>query len=492
MHAQPRVLVSRTAHFTDCNCACADDEDQADPPLCSDHSGVWCTHQTYVSEPLDAEHTICISPVGGGAVAVLNLAAQQLLTEFCTPKPFVTFPAATTSEQRGRVDAFRSLVEAGLVTTWPSQTEHAPVHAPTSRLLTAWLHLTDACNLRCPYCFVAHSARRMSESVGQRAVAATFGAAAEGGYTNVKLKYAGGEPTLVVDLVRALHRQAQQTAQRHGIALRELLLTNGIRLTDAVIHYLRNEGIDVMISLDGVDAWHDRQRPTVHRAGSFAAVAAAIDRCLAHDVTPDLSITVTAQNADGLAQAVEFALDRNLHFNLNFVRSHDAGVAAAPPAEDAALIAGVRAALHVIQRRLPPYRLIDGLLDRSTFHTAHEHACGAGRNYLVFTLDGQVARCHAQLHAPVAGVDDPRLLAAVRSAATPGAMQPMAVTQREGCHSCRWRAWCGGGCPLLAYQATGAWGQRSPYCTVYQSLYPEVLRTEGLRILKYAAAPVMA
>ena len=32
------------------------------------------------------------------------------------------------------------------------------------------ISLTDACNLRCPYCFVAHSPRRMHESVGQRPV----------------------------------------------------------------------------------------------------------------------------------------------------------------------------------------------------------------------------------------------------------------------------------------------------------------------------------
>lgn len=488
MNAQPRVLVSRAAHFTDCNCACADGEDQAEPPLCTNSSVLWCADQAYVSEPLDEEHIVCISPAGGGAVAVLNQAAQRLLTEFRTPKPFVTFPTPATSDQPLRADAFHALVEAGLVTLWPPQTHHAPA----SRMLTAWLHLTDACNLRCAYCFVSHTTRRMHESIGQRAVEATFRAAAEGNYTSVKLKYAGGEPTLVFGLVQALHRHAQRTAQRSGIALRELLLSNGVRLTDAIIRYLRNEGIDLMISLDGVGAWHDRQRPTVHGAGSFTAVVAAIDRCLAHGVTPDLSITVTAQNADGLAQAIEFALERNLRFNLNFVRNHDAASATATPAEDAALIAGVREALRVIQRRLPPYRLIDGLLDRSTFHAAHEHACGAGRNYLAFAPDGQVARCHVQLHTPVASVDDPRLLTAIRNAATPDALQPVAATQRVGCQSCRWRAWCGGGCPLLAYQATGAWNQRSPYCSVYQALYPEVLRTEGWRILKYAAAPVMA
>jgi uncharacterized protein len=486
MNAQPRVLVSRTGRFTDCNCACADGEEKAEPPLCIDGLCLWREDQQYASAPLDADHIVCISPAGNGAVAVLNQAAQHLLKKFRTPESFTAFLSAVGSETLLCTEAFSALAYAGLVIPWPPQARPAPA----SRMLTAWLHLTHACNLRCTYCFDPHNTQRMSESVGKRAVAATFRTAVEEGFTSVKLKYAGGEPTLVFDLVQALHHHAQQAVQRTRITLHELLLSNGVHLTDAAIQYLRDECIDVMISLDGVGVVHDRQRPTVHGKETFAAVASTIDRCLAHGVAPDLSITVTAQNVSELAQVVEFALDRNLRFNLNFVRTHDAVAAAVRPTEDAALIDGVRAALGVIQHRLPPYRLIDGLLDRSTFNTAHEYACGAGRNYLAFAPDGQVARCHTQLHAPVAGVDDPRLLTAVRSATTPGALQSVATTQREGCPTCHWRAWCGGGCPLLAHQTTGAWDQRSPYCSVYQALYPEVLRTEGLRILKYAVPPV--
>lgn len=488
MNAQPRVLVSRATQYTDCNCACADGEDQAEPDSPLDAELQWIAAQDYVWELLDDGHVVCISPSGKGAVAVLNQAAQQLLMDFRSPRRAAP-SHRTAGSDKSLAPVLDGLAQAGLITPWPqvNATQSEP-----SGMLTAWLHLTHACNLRCSYCFVQHNAARMSEAVGYKAVDAAFRAAAEGGYTSVKLKYAGGEPTLVFDLVQALHRHARQVARRTGIGLRELLLSNGVRLTDGMIAYLRAEAIRLMISLDGVGEFHDRQRPTTRGGVSFDAVAAAIERCLAQDVRPDLSITVTAQNAAGLAHAVSFALDRALRFNLNFVRTDEDATPAAHRANDDALIDGVRAALQVIQQRLPAYRLIDGLLDRSTFHTAHDYACGAGRNYLAIGPGGQVSRCHAQLDAVIGGVDDPRLLAAVREADVPGALRVVATAQREGCATCRWRSWCGGGCPLLAQRATAAEDQRSPYCSVYQALYPEVLRTEGMRLLKYAMEPVDA
>lgn len=484
MNPPPRVLVSHATHHTDCNCACANDEDETDPDLSFQTKSQWVLHPETTWEPIDESHVVCISPAGNGAVAVLDRVTHRLLAARHPPQ-FAGPGDLVAVDDREFAGVLKELTSAGLITPWP---QPKATHAAQPAMLTAWLHLTHACNLRCSYCFVRHSAQRMSEAVGRQAVDATFQAAVEGGYKSVKLKYAGGEPTLVFDLVKSLHRHAQQLSQRRGIALRELLLSNGVRLTDNMLCYLRAEAIRLMISLDGVGELHDRQRSTVRGGATFDAVADAIDRCLLYDLRPDLSITVTAQNAGGLAHVVEFALDRSLRFNLNFVRNSDGATPADHRADDEKLIDGVRAALRVIQRRLPPYRLIDGLLDRSTFHTAHEYACGAGRNYLAIGPDGCVARCHTELSAAVSHVDEPDVLTAIRDADIPGALRAVAASEREGCSTCRWRHWCGGGCPLLANQASGAWNQRSPYCSVYQALYPEVLRTEGMRLLKYATA----
>jgi uncharacterized protein len=78
--------------------------------------------------------------------------------------------------------------------------------------------------------------------------------------------------------------------------------------------------------------------------------------------------------------------------------------------------------------------------------------------------------------------DDP-LSAVRRSGAEPRAAP---VEHRRGCGSCVWRYVCGGGCPLMAVPGDGY----SLYCNVYQALFPELLRLEGLRILKWQGGAI--
>jgi uncharacterized protein len=65
-------------------------------------------------------------------------------------------------------------------------------------------------------------------------------------------------------------------------------------------------------------------------------------------------------------------------------------------------------------------------------------------------------------------------------------LQNLAVEEKEGCRECPWQHWCTGSCSLYTYRATGRYDVRSPNCAIYQALFPEVLRLEGLRLLKYA------
>ncbi len=132
--------------------------------------------------------------------------------------------------------------------------------------LTAWLHITGACNLRCLHCYLDKTNEVMSETVGRAAVEAVFRSAVRHGFKTIKLKYAGGEPTLNFGLVRILHERARALAAALGLELREVVLSNGIALDDAMLDFIRGAGMRLMVSLDGVGAIHDAQRPPGRRA----------------------------------------------------------------------------------------------------------------------------------------------------------------------------------------------------------------------------------
>jgi uncharacterized protein len=324
----------------------------------------------------------------------------------------------------------------------------------------------------------------MSVATGRAAIDAAIRSARQHGYRGIQLKYAGGEATLNFALVRALHAYAQDATAIANLELSAVLLSNGVALTAEMVRYMRDEGISLMISLDGIGQVHDRQRPFVNGHASFSQVAKGINRAIAGGLSPYLSITVTAENARHLPAAMEFALDRDLYCNFNFQRDTSPGVSAETiQATHAAIIDGVHGALDVIERRLPRYRLIDGLIDRSAFHAPHERACSAGHSYLVIDQDGNVARCQMEIEQMVTNVFDQDPLQSIRNYT--GGFQNNSVTKKSECSTCAWRHWCAGGCPLLTFKATGRNDVKSPYCDVYKAVFPRLLKIEGLRLLKW-------
>jgi uncharacterized protein len=65
-------------------------------------------------------------------------------------------------------------------------------------------------------------------------------------------------------------------------------------------------------------------------------------------------------------------------------------------------------------------------------------------------------------------------------------VQNLLVEEKEGCRDCTWRYWCSGGCAVATFRATGRYDVKSPNCNIYKAIYPQALRLEGLRLLRYA------
>jgi uncharacterized protein len=411
---------------------------------------------------------LIFNPLGFAGPVVLNEPAHAILDSFNRPGPL----ANSTAQQ---------LAELGLLQP-QGVLQTLPDHQPDA--LTAWLHVTNACNLRCVYCYIDKTDEAMDEATGKAAVEAVFRSAVKHGFQTVKLKYAGGEATLNFELVKTLHLYAQEQAGQTGLKLQGAVLSNGVALSNPMLDFIRDHDMRLMISLDGIGAEHDAQRTFANGRGSYKLVAHSIDRAIRRGVQPHLSITVTGRSVEGVAKAVAFALERELLFNLNFYRDHTPGKSQAElRADDERLIAAMRAAFAVIEERLPRQSLIGALVDRASFGGPHQRSCGAGHDYLVVDQNGRVARCQMEIERTVTDVLAQDPLAAVRSDII--GFQNLPVAEKEGCRECTWRYWCAGGCSLLTYRVTGRSDVKSPYCNVYKALYPEVLRLEGLRLLKW-------
>ncbi len=321
----------------------------------------------------------------------------------------------------------------------------------------------------------------MSPVTGHAVLDAIFRSAVVHTYRGVKLKYAGGEPLLRFPFVLNLHRYAQTQADRLGIALGGIVLSNGTLLTQAMVAEMQSVGLRLMISLDGVGAVHDGQRHYADGRGSFKEVARAIEIALDGGLKPEISVTVSGRNAAALPETVAWILERNLPFSLNFYREHH-GVSSLSDLqlEDECIVAGMLSAYQVIEANLPQRSLLASLADRANLSGPHLRTCSAGQSYLAFDTQGRVAKCQMDMAHPVTDYHDPDPLGTCR--ASPLGLCNPVVDTKETCRDCMWRYVCGGGCPLQTRYSTGSYYTKSPYCAIYQALLPEVVRLETLRL----------
>ncbi len=465
----------------DCDCACAE-------PAFSQAKSVadaqqWEKAERILFSPIDDQHCLAFNMEQPARPAALNQAARAMLSSVQSPFSRKDFYAAWSALPRSAVDsAFSAFAQLRLIKPTGRAATPAALLQETQTLLVAWMHLTDRCNLRCAYCYLPHRPADMSLETGYAAVAAIFRSALAHGYRKIKIKYAGGEPLLRLDVLLALHKRAKERAALHGLGIEGIVLSNGTLLDDEKAKTLKANGLRLMISLDGIGAYHNAHRSDGGGQGSFEKAARAVETALRQGIALDISVTISEQNAAGLGDLMKWILERDLPFSLNFFRAN----ALASPSlglEEEMIIKGMNQAFDAIEENLPRRSILPSLLDRVNLSAPHRRTCGVGANYMVFAPNGDIAKCQMQINRAAASVNAPDPLAAIRS--DRDGIQNLDVDAKEECRSCAWRYWCTGGCPLETFRVTGSYSAKSPNCNIYKSLFPRALRLEGLRLLAY-------
>lgn len=467
---EPHTPVVLLGNITDLesDCACPVVSSTNDIPTLP--VGCWTIASELHSEALTEGWSLYYNPLMGGFPAVLNGEAVRRLDSFITPQPL--------SEPVDHRLAEGRLVIPEIYT--PSTPDRS------SDTLTAWLHITNACNLECPYCYIHKSAATMRLEDGIKAVDVLIATAQRRGFRGLKLKYAGGEAALHFRMIQQLHTHATERAYEAGITFRAVVLSNGTVIPASFAEWLAASGVRLMLSVDGVGSAHDAQRPWKGgRAGAFAALERNLyNHLLPRGVRPDICITVTGSNATTARHAVAWAIAHDLPFSLNFYRETSQSITYKHfRFEEQQLIAGILGAYSEVEQALPEYPILDGLLDLVRSQ-AHSYTCGVGHNYVVITHEGRVAQCQMDLlHTQPfnTGTDLIELVAT-------GPIRNYSVDDKEGCRSCVWRYRCGGGCSIVTLHTTGRADVKSPNCNIYKTLIPAALRLEGLRLLKLAQA----
>ncbi len=430
------------------------------------------------------ERWLVCDPLESGHIAVVDAEAFNLLEHFNTLR---TSEDAVLLEQKYTHSPYAKLLflfnKLGFLQSRDQLLTALRIISPQT--LSAWLHVTNACNLRCPYCYLYKSKEQLTDDTSRRAVDAIARSATKHNFQRIKLKYAGGEASLNFPRILSIHDYASHEAKSHGLDLSAYMMSNGVSLSQQMIEQLLARHIAVMISLDGIDDYHDRQRPFLSGKGSFKYVDRTITQLLSNGLIPSINVTVSAQNLDGLTNLVEYILEREMPFTLSYYRENESSAHLHDlQFSETNMITKMLEVFSYIEHHLPRRRLINSLIDKANMTSPHHHTCGVSRNYLVIDQNGQIAKCHADITRTITSIDADDPLQVIRDDAR--GIQGLPVEEKEGCRTCQWRHWCTGGCPLITYRLTGRNDVKSPNCNIYKALFPEALHLEALRLLKYA------
>lgn len=145
------------------------------------------------------------------------------------------------------------------------------------------LSVAQDCNLRCRYCIVEQGSfggppQLMSRQVARQATDLLLRESCE--EAQCTLSFSGGEPFLNWDVVRDAIVYSRERAAKLGRQVRYIVKTNGTLLDIESVAFIKEERIQVHLSIDGPPAVHDRMRPAISGKGSHDSVLAGLSRLL--------------------------------------------------------------------------------------------------------------------------------------------------------------------------------------------------------------------
>lgn len=149
------------------------------------------------------------------------------------------------------------------------------------------LHVTEACNLKCSYCYYSEedgqhltlNGGKMPYSIATRAI--DFLLEHSGDQNEVGVVFFGGEPLLNLKLIKAVVAYADDQGTRFGKKVTYSLTTNATLLTDETISFLRDHNVGVTISMDGAKSVHDRYRRFADGSPSYDIIEPKVRHLIA-------------------------------------------------------------------------------------------------------------------------------------------------------------------------------------------------------------------
>lgn len=329
---------------------------------------------------------------------------------------------------------------------------------PNNLVLSAYLHVTQRCNLSCAGCYSLDNHRNTLADAPLEDMFHAIDELATAGLA--RLVVSGGEPFLREDLSEIVrHAKVNRGIQNVTV------LSNGTCISQDVLEKMAPYVDCVSVSFDG----HSSCSPAyIRQEQRFDDLVAAIRAIQKAGIPAHMIPTVHSKNIDDLAEYVLLSkeLGATLNFSLLSCEPNDAVLGDLLPNEDDLQKLG-RSLLTLNDGK--PILAMDAPVGLNLNVKTN---CEAGFRTLSVAADGTIYPCH-MLHRPALAMGNAftGTMAEAFVSDISKKFRMFDAENFESCASCRHLYLCGGGCRARALFGSGSLESKDSYCAMVLEFY---------------------
>lgn len=343
------------------------------------------------------------------------------------------------------------------------------------------LELTNACNLRCKYCFedcqtVQRTSLIMKKEVLEKAIEFLVE-----NHHNCHLTFFGGEPTLCKDLIIFGIEYGNSLARKKRKYIAYSIVTNGTLLDDSFINILNENNVNIIYSFDGNEFSQNNYRPFASGQGSYNIVYNNLvklinsrkDERYGHLV---VRYTVTSETI-GLMNSIYKELSKTGCKEISFSL-----VSAEREKEYAIKEDDLNNLRDTYEKMINSYynELLDGnsfnkffesIVERIESNYISKTFCDCGRRYMAIDAEGDVYPCEGFI-----GIKELNMGNIINKEQENHWSQPQNVDENIKCKECWARYLCGRSCYHEAWMRTASVNGRDELvCETYKIAFEYAL-----------------
>lgn len=325
--------------------------------------------------------------------------------------------------------------------------------------VTAYLHLTNRCNLHCIGCYSFDDRRNKCDDLSTEDILMAIDQLKEAGVQN--LIFSGGEP-LLRDNILEIVKYAKVNANIANVNL----ITNGTIFNKKILSDISNYVDTVSVSLD---TYKSDMKAFLRDSGIFNKVLRSILWLKETGNNVNIIPTIHHLNSSNLVDYVKLAQKLGVSINFSILSTCFEGelMDYIPNNEDLIRMSDF---LSNTDLAISDTSIKDGVLNANNY-------CGAGTLMIAIGTQGNVYPCHMLMYDEycIGNIKKSTIKEMREKSLNAKTFLNLNVDKVKGCSKCRFRYLCGGGCRARSQLRYNNVFQKDPYCKLFKNYYEKVI-----------------